>query len=162
MKTKDISTGRDALPSETRLRQLILVVEDDGTLRKINTEVLMHSGYQVDAAEDGAAAWDALQLKNYDLVVTDNDMPRVTGVELIQKLYAASMFLPVIMATGALPDIKRTSHMRQPVVTLLKPYTFEELLTAVKNVLRAASKCDEDMVPFSDWEGRAPAGRFRA
>lgn len=149
MKTNDNSTSRKPLPSEARLQPRVLVVEDDAAMRKVNTEVLTHSGYQVDSAADGAAAWEALQLNNYDLVVTDNDMPKVTGVELIQKLHAASMVLPVIMATGAPPDLKRTNQTRQPVVTLLKPYTLDELLAAVREVLRAAGKCQGKMAPFS-------------
>src|ERR1035441_3653861 len=84
--------------------QRILVVEDDAAIRRLNTEILTCSGYQVDAAGDGAAAWDALQRNNYDLVVTDNDMPKVTGIELIKKLQDTQMNLPVIMATGTLPD----------------------------------------------------------
>ena len=92
---------------EPNPRHRILVVEDDAAVRRVNTEILICSGYQVDAAEDGAVAWDALQLKKYDLIVTDNDMPRVTGVELIQKVQAAGMALPVIMATGALPEFPR-------------------------------------------------------
>jgi PleD family two-component response regulator len=60
---------------EPNPRQRILVVEDDAVIRRVNVEVLTYSGYHVDAAEDGAAAWDTLQLSNYDLMVTDNDMP---------------------------------------------------------------------------------------
>ena len=45
----------------------------------MNTEVLIYSGYRVDAAEDGAAAWDALQLNKYDLVVTDNQIAKADG-----------------------------------------------------------------------------------
>jgi DNA-binding response OmpR family regulator len=117
----------------------ILVVEDDVGVRRVNREILTYSGYQVDAAEDGAAAWDALQLNNYDLVVTDNDMPKVTGVELIQKLRDASMGLPVIMATGAPPEELFTHcGMLPPAKILIKPYTLNELLTAVKEVLHAA------------------------
>ena len=92
------SVHRDSIP-----RQRILVVEDDAVIRQLNTEVLTCSGYQVDAAEDGAAAWDALQRNNYDLVVTDNDMPKVTGVELIKKLQDTQMNLPVIMAREPCP-----------------------------------------------------------
>ena len=123
---------------EPNLRQRILVVEDDAAIRRVNTEILTCSGYQVDAAEDGAAAWDALQLKKYDLIVTDNDMPRVTGVELIQKVQAAGMALPVILATGALPEFAQHGSL-QPAVTLLKPYTLHELLAAAKTSLTAVS-----------------------
>src|SRR5258706_16426352 len=69
-----------------RLR--ILVVEDDPLLRLLNTETLMDAGYQVDAAEDGAAAWAALQRFDYDLLITDHDMPNVTGVGLLKKIHA--------------------------------------------------------------------------
>jgi DNA-binding response OmpR family regulator len=127
----------------------ILVVEDDAAIRRVNTEILTYSGYQVHAAEDGAAAWDALQLNNYDLVVTDNVMPEVTGVELIKKLQAARMTLPVIMATGAVPEFTRSGTL-QPAVTLLKPYTFHELLAAVKSVLGAASDPLEEIAPSSN------------
>ena len=48
----------------------ILVVDDDSDVRRLNTEVLIHFGYHVDAAEDGAAAWETLQLKNYDLIIS--------------------------------------------------------------------------------------------
>ena len=65
----------------------------DPAIRRLNAEMLFHSGYQVDAAEDGQAAWAALQLHNYDLVVTDNNMPKMTGVELIKKLQDARKFL---------------------------------------------------------------------
>jgi response regulator RpfG family c-di-GMP phosphodiesterase len=67
-------------PPEPNPRQRILVVEDDAAIRQVNQEVLTYSGYHVDGAEDGAAAWAALQQINYDLVVTDNDMPKVPRV----------------------------------------------------------------------------------
>jgi DNA-binding response OmpR family regulator len=125
-------------------RQRILVVEDDKFIRRLNSEVLTYSGYQVDTAEDGAVAWDVLQLNNYDLMVTDNDMPKVTGVQLIQKLQNSRMNLPVVMATGSVPYTELTRHpMLQPAVVLLKPYTFDELLETVKAVL------------YASWEGRA-------
>ena len=90
MTIKHISQSGDPvsgapLHGETNPRQRILVVEDDAAIRRLNTEILTYSGYHVDAAEDGAVAWDALQQNNYDLMVTDNDMPKVTGVEFIRK-----------------------------------------------------------------------------
>ncbi|HXR08702.1 MAG TPA: response regulator [Candidatus Acidoferrum sp.] len=120
---------------QARPTRRILVVEDDGDIRRINTEVLTQSGYQVDAAEDGAAAWDTLQRQRYDLMVTDNDMPKVSGGELRHKLHAARMALPVIMATGQLPRELTLSPWLQPAALLFKPYTFAELLGTVRNVL---------------------------
>ena len=142
--------GASALAKrQPNFRQRILVAEDDKFIRRLNTEVLTCSGYEVDTAEDGAAAWEVLQLNHYDLLVTDNNMPNVTGVELLQKIHAACMTLPVIMATGTLPDEEFTRYpWLQPKLTLLKPYTFDELLGAVKEILRVtADGCGEIAPP---------------
>jgi DNA-binding response OmpR family regulator len=147
---------------EPNPRQRILVAEDDPAIRQVNTQVLTYSGYHVDAAEDGAAAWDALEQNNYDLLVTDNDMPKVTGVELLQKMLDARKTLPVIMATGALPLEKFTEcPALQPKVILLKPYTFEELLAAVKEVLRLTSDARNEPAPPPDWSPRPRSDRLR-
>jgi DNA-binding response OmpR family regulator len=130
----------DAPPQgQTNPPQRILVVEDDGDMRRVNTEVLTQSGYHVDAAEDGAVAWNTLQLSRYDLVVTDNDMPNVSGLELLQKIHASGMALPVIMATGMRPQEEFTRPpWVQPAALLLKPYSFNDLRETVKNVLLMA------------------------
>ena len=118
----------------------ILVVEDDDEIRRLNTEVLIRQGYQVDAAGDGAVAWDALQHNAYDLLVTDNAMPNVTGIELLMKLHGARLAVPVIMATGTLPEAAFTRYpWLQPAATVLKPYTGAELVGAVSRVLNVAS-----------------------
>jgi CheY-like chemotaxis protein len=125
-------------PKRTRKPKRILLAEDDAVIRQLSAEVLRQSGYQVDTAENGAAAWDILQAKRYDLLVTDNSMPKMTGVELLKRLRAARILLPVVMATGTLPkaEFARNPGL-QPAVTLVKPYTSEELLNAVQEVLRA-------------------------
>jgi DNA-binding NtrC family response regulator len=119
-------------------RQRILVVEDDVLIRRLNSKMLMFSGYDVDTAENGEAAWNELQLHHYDLLVTDNDMPKLSGVGLIKKVHAAGLALPVIMATGKYPlnEYARRPWL-QPAVTLLKPYTFNQLVGAVQMVLLA-------------------------
>lgn len=91
------------LQSQPNSPQRILVVEDEQDLRQLTAEILIDAGYQVDVAEDGAAAWSALQLSQYDLLITDQFMPKVSGVELLRRIHAAQMTLPVIMATGFLP-----------------------------------------------------------
>jgi CheY-like chemotaxis protein len=69
-----------------KLGQRILVVDDEPLLRKLNAEIFTDVGYAVDVAEDGANAWDALQLHDYHLLVTDNQMPKMSGVELVVKV----------------------------------------------------------------------------
>ena len=65
-------------------------------------------------------------------------MPQVAGVELLGKIHAAHMTLPVIMATGFLPTWGfALNTWLQPVKMLLKPYSFQKLLATVKSVLNA-------------------------
>src|SRR5580700_9115809 len=117
----------------------ILLVDDDLYARDLNAGVLLRSGYDVDTAEDGAAAWKALNDVSYDLLITDNKMPRVTGMELIKKLRSEDMTLPVILASGAVPTEELKSHpWLQLEAVLPKPFTIAELLDTVEKVLGAA------------------------
>ena len=128
-----------ALQSQTNPPDHILVVDDDLFLRRLNIKVLVSSGYKVDAAADGAVAWQALNTDSYDLLITENSLPKASGVEVLKKLRAAHMVLPVIMATENLPKEEFTRYpWLQPAATLLKPYTGEEMLRMVKKVLRQA------------------------
>ena len=157
MKINDLLPDRKPArtPPQSRSNAVshILVVDDEPLIRRINSEILAGEGYVVDAAEDGAAAWDVLQRKNYDLVITDNHMPKVTGVELVTKIREASMGLPVIMATGTSPDDEFERHgWLQPFVMLLKPYSVVELLGTVKAVLHAGRAGGRPVLPAPNWE----------
>jgi DNA-binding response OmpR family regulator len=116
----------------------ILVVEDDISIRHLSSSVLKSSGFQVDTAEDGAAGWEALHTNSYDLLITDNNMPKLSGVELVQKLRSAHMTLPVVMASGAIPTaaLNRNPSL-ELAATLAKPFTMDELLGTVKKALHA-------------------------
>ena len=149
--------------SQTNQPKRILVVEYDEEMRRLNTDMLSRSGYEVDAVEDGAVAWDALELSTYDLVVTDNSMPKMTGVELLKELRAARMSLPVIMATRTLPleEFSRQPWL-QPAATLVKPYTSEELLAAVKEVLGAVEPPRLENTPPPNRQGEPQADDSKA
>ena len=102
----------------------ILVADDDADVRQVNADVLRRFGYRTETAADGAAAWEALEAKNYDLLITDKNLPKVSGVELVKKVRSAHMILPVILASAALPaeEWDRIPWL-QPVVTLIKPFS---------------------------------------
>jgi DNA-binding response OmpR family regulator len=128
--------------------QRILVVDDESYIRQLSTEVLLYSGYHVDAAEDGAVAWDALQFNRYDLLVTDNSMCRLTGIGLVKKLHAVRMALPVILVSGAMPTEELNRHPWLHIdATLLKPFTTVELLRTVRQVLCATDSAREQIDP---------------
>jgi len=119
--------------------QRILVVEGEHDLRQLMAEALTDAGYQVDVAEDGATAWSVLQLFKYDLLITNQFMPKLSGVELLRKIHTADMILPIIMATGFLPTWEFILHpCLKPVKMLLKPYSSQKLLGMVKNVLHTS------------------------
>jgi two-component system chemotaxis response regulator CheY len=112
----------------------ILVVDDDNAIRQFNAEALSGSGYQVDVVEDGAAGWVALNANNYDLLITDQNMPGLTGSNLIKKLHAAHMAVPVILASGA-PSGEESEL--QLAALLPKPFSLDQLLGTVRQVLWA-------------------------
>jgi CheY-like chemotaxis protein len=60
----------------------LLIVDDEPQIRRIMRTTLTSAGYEVDDAENGARAWKALHLEQYDLLVTDNEMPEMTGLQL--------------------------------------------------------------------------------
>ena len=119
----------------------ILLVEDESAILEFNTLVLMGGGYQVTAVEACEAAWAAIQSDSYDLVVTDNQMPGMSGLELVSKLRSAQIGLPIIVASGGVEAETFTQNQSlQPAIALPKPFTASQLLEAVAEALRRAGR----------------------
>jgi CheY-like chemotaxis protein len=144
MKNKDIPPGERgpaALPLQIKSSRShrILVVDDESTIRTLMTAVLAASGYHVESAEDGAAAWAALQAGSYDLLITDNNMPKISGVELVKNLRSARMALPVVMVAGVLPEEELAQDPSlQLAAKLSKPFDLADFLNTVTDVLHVA------------------------
>ena len=151
MSDDEIWPTRAPQRSQTRPPHRILVADDSTDVRQLMTDVLAHSGYQVDAAEDGVIAWAALQAKPYDLLITDHQMPRVTGVELVKNLRSARMALPVVMVAGELPthELARNPSL-QLAATLEKPFDVFDLLATVEKVLRSTDSRRQQTKPLPD------------
>ena len=133
MKNDSVPQTEESLGAQSRCQATpanrILLVDDEMDIRQVNAEVLRRYGYQTQTAADGAAAWEALQANSYDLLITDNSMPKVSGVELVKKVRSAHMTLPVILATSALPPAEELDRIPwlQPVATLVKPFSNGDL-----------------------------------
>jgi len=67
-------------------RKRILVVDDSLTVREVEKELLLSKGYFVDLAVDGMDGWNAVRRISYDLVITDVDMPRMDGIDLVKSI----------------------------------------------------------------------------
>jgi two-component system OmpR family response regulator len=140
----------------------ILVVDEDSDLRLLYTEALVRPGYHVDAAVDGAAALKALRVNNYNLLITEHNLPTLTGVELVRTLRAARMALPVIMAAARLPMHELTrSPSLQPVAVLPKPFYISQLLETVRAALRAVDSSRGQQTPPPNWENLPLADSLR-
>ena|SRR5581483_1885217 len=133
---QSVESENDHPQRQDRPPHRILVVDDEALVRNLIAEALVDYGYRVDVAADGLEAWNTLQDKYYDLLITDNNMPSMSGLELLDGLRAASRSLPVILVTGTAPEreFARMPHP-QAVVLLLKPFTIIDLLVAVKKSL---------------------------
>ena len=122
----------------------ILYAEDDPLLRGFSVEILTHSGYAVTPAEDGLKAWAALHSKGYDLLITANNMPRMSGLELAAKTRHEGMKLPIIVASGAVGFLAGTDHdWLRLAARLEKPFASEQLLKTVEQVLRPTASAHQ-------------------
>jgi two-component system OmpR family response regulator len=128
-------------PAEVRPKppRRILLVDDEREVLNLNADVLVRAGYLVDTAEDGASGWKALKANRYDVLITDNSMPGVTGLELIKKARSEDMTLSVILASGTVPaeELNRCPWLEVSAL-LPKPYSIAALLRTVDQVLRTA------------------------
>ena len=78
----------------------ILVAEDELAMQKIISLYLKKAGYDVDVASDGKEAFEKLCKENYDLLVADWMMPKMSGIQLCEKIRSYSMPLKIIMLTA--------------------------------------------------------------
>lgn len=121
-------------------RKRLLYVDDDPAIRRICQLVLARAGYDVETADDGVRAWDALRSSDHDLLITDHQMPGLTGMELIRQLRRASMDLPVIMASGAMDEVALDElHWLECRHILPKPFSPAQLLATVRDALETAA-----------------------
>ena len=135
MKTLDETSS--AVPLRSSSGTAILVVDDEGAVRRFALRVLEREGYRVVEARDGIEAFELIrQGHEFDAVVSDIVMPRMNGVELMQALSNTSPELPVILmsgyATGALAEL----GINAPCAILPKPFPAERLLQEVQRCTR--------------------------
>jgi CheY-like chemotaxis protein len=129
-----VTAHDDAIPDAR-----ILIVDDDDILRGVNEAVLSLAGYGTDGAADGEEALAMLATCDFDLVLTDCNMPRLDGLGLVRAMRAAGSQIPVMMVSGSLAgDGKLPDDVRREVsVALPKPVRSLELLAGVARALQA-------------------------
>jgi len=119
---------------------LVLVVDDSITVRRVTQRLLQREGYRVALAADGLQALERLQAERPAVVLSDIEMPRMDGFDLVRNIRndARLQGLPVIMITSRIAE-KHREHARELGVDhyLGKPYSEDELLTLVARYAHA-------------------------
>lgn len=122
----------------------VLVVDDSLTVREVEKKLLESRGYAVDIAIDGVDAWNTVRTGSYDLVISDVDMPRMNGIELVKliKNDAALRSLPVMMVSYKDRAEDKQKGLEAGADYYLTKGSFhdETLLDAVKDLIGDASK----------------------
>lgn len=124
----------DAVSTPTVLAGRALVVDDSRAIREAMTSMLGSEGWIVDVAEDGARALQMTRQLRYDLVVTDLEMPELSGFELITRLRHDERFhtTPIVIITSrAHPEHRRRARELGVRALVAKPITRRKLLEAL-------------------------------
>jgi len=82
----------------------ILLVEDNVEVRQICRHVLVERGFLVNAVADGESGWAALQANKYDLLITDNNLPGLSGIDLVTNIREANICLLIILSAATIPQ----------------------------------------------------------
>ena len=115
----------------------ILLVEDEKHLAKGLTFNLKKEGYKVTLAEDGVAAIDCLGKDEFDMMILDLMLPKMSGMEVIKKVRETNIRFPVLILTAKSTDEDRTFGLEAGADDYLtKPFHLPELLLRVKAILR--------------------------
>lgn len=128
----------------------ILLAEDDPIICRLLSDILEDDHFAVDVAFDGEKAWEALNHNHYDLLVTDNQMPHLTGLQLIERIRKAGMSLPIVVASGSFSpeSARRYPHLRIAAV-IPKPFGNVEFLDTVRNALSAGGEAITKHAPLN-------------
>lgn len=136
-KTHPMSHPAQAGTLPATVSSRILIVDDELAIREVLAQVLVAAGYRVECAPDGQAAWEALCSENFDLLVTDHAMPRLSGVELLRRLRAGQRDLPVILISGQMPWREADlPALLSPGVAVEKPFSLVDLVSKMRTFLK--------------------------
>jgi two-component system, NtrC family, response regulator HydG len=114
----------------------VLVVDDDGSARAALRDLLRAQRYEVEVAADGISALERISDRPPDVVVSDLDMPRMNGMELLSNLHELDAGLPVIVVTSASEVQTAVAAMRAGATDYItKPVDFDELLVSVARAI---------------------------
>ena len=130
-----------AMPADALHSLHILVVDDEPNVRLVLSELLEIAGHTFETAGDGQEAWAKFSQVEFDIVLSDIGMPRMTGAELASRVKSESPATPVILLTGY-TDIGRDAVATsvEADLVLMKPVDRQRLLEAIAQVFRPTDR----------------------
>ena len=120
-------------------REIVLVVDDEPTIRRFARRVLTEHEFEVLEADNGVAALEVIHTSDgrLDVVVSDIVMPKLNGVQLLQRLSITHPELPIILMSGyAGPELAQRG-IQAPCSILAKPFRPEQLVAEVRRCIRS-------------------------
>lgn len=119
--------------------QKILIAEDNAALSRVLEFTLTKAGYDVTQAANGRIAWEHAQVQHFDMVLTDQQMPEMTGVELCSHLRASEEYAdtPVMLLTakGLELELPQLCEELGIAATYPKPFSPSQILKIVQELL---------------------------
>lgn len=125
----------------------ILIIDDEKAIRKTLSEILSFEGYKIDEAADGEEGLKRFKEKTYDLVLCDIKMPKLDGIEFLQKAGESNPDVPIIMISGhgnietAVDAVKKGAYDY-----ISKPPDLNRLLITIRNAMDKSSLVTETKV----------------
>lgn len=115
----------------------VLIVDDEDALVRALARVLVTAGYEVSSAADGHRAIELLDKQTFDAILSDIDMPTMTGIELLRTIRQRDVDVPVILMTGN-PDMKSAvdAVAHGAMQYLIKPVALDELRSILARAVR--------------------------
>src|SRR6188472_2013254 len=135
----------------------ILIIDDEKAIRKTLTEILSFEGYKIDEASDGEEGLRTFKDKTYDVVLCDIKMPKLDGIEFLQKAGEINPDIPIIMISGhgnietAVEAVKKGAYdyiskppdLNRLLITIRNAMEKNSLVTETKSLKRKAFKAQE-------------------
>ncbi len=129
----------------------VLVAEDDAGLRSVLERGLRENGYAVDVTADGEQALLHFDTYEYEVAIIDWRMPKVSGLEVIQRLRRRGSAVPVLMLTARDASSDRVTGLDEGADDyLVKPFDFSELLARVRALQRRGEAVQSLVIKVAD------------
>lgn len=116
----------------------VLVVDDFSTMRRIVRNILRQIGLNnVVEADDGTTAWDVLNREKIDFIVSDWNMPKMTGIELLRKVRGSEQFadIPFLMVTAEAQQENIIEAVQAKVSNyIVKPFTADTMKQKIDKI----------------------------